>query len=261
MEELRVSLENRAGRNMAGTLHIPDGEGPFPGALVVHGFRGNRNEPHITAVTDALAWAGLVALRIDLTNNLGESDGSFHDLTVDQEVRDAQDALGRLAVHASVDGSRLGITGHSLGGLVAALAAAGDDRVKAVVTLSAVFDMAPRLQTLFGPDKIARWKEQGEMEMDPPGSGLMLGYQFYQSLLALDVPATAGRLQAPLRIVHGEADTSVPVSDARLFEQHAGSAVKEVVLIDGADHGYSRQADLMKVCLYTADWFRQHLLV
>src|SRR5205823_6443775 len=134
--------------------------------------------------------------------------------------------LGRLAVHASVDGSHLGIVGHSLGGLVAALAAAGDERVKAAVTLSAVFDMAPRLQAMFGEEKVSRWKEQGEMEMDPPGSGLMLGYQFYQSLLDLDVSATVARLQAPLRIIHGEVDSSVPVEDARRFERHAGSAVK-----------------------------------
>src|SRR5690242_5730804 len=102
MEEQRVVFPNRAGLRMVGTLLLPDATAPAPGALVIHGFRGNRREQHITAVADALAWAGFVSLRPDLTNNLGESEGSFRDLTVSGEVADARDALAYLESHPRV---------------------------------------------------------------------------------------------------------------------------------------------------------------
>jgi len=258
MQEQTVSFQNRVGRRIVGTLLIPDGQDPVPGILVVHGFRGNRQETHITAIADALAWAGFVSLRADLTDNLGESEGSFRDLTVSGEVSDALDALSYLAGHPRVMGSCLGITGHSLGGLVALLAAPVEPRVKAVVSLSAVFDMTPRLHGILG-ERFNEWERSGQVEMDPPGCGIMLGYQFYQDLLRQDVPGALSRLQVPLRVVHGEDDKGVPVEDARLIHQQASSNEKDLALLPGADHGFTRETDLMKVCLYTADWFRRHL--
>jgi dienelactone hydrolase len=255
MQEQTITFANRVGRRMVGTLLVPDGSEAVPGVLVVHGFRGNRHEHHITAIADALAWAGFITLRVDLTNNLGESEGSFRGLTVSSEVSDAQDALAWLAAHPRVDPSRIGITGHSLGGLVAVLAGAG---VRAIVTLSAVYDMAPRLRAMLG-DRFPDWAIKGEIEMDPPGCGVILGYQYYEDLVQQDIAGSLARLTAPIRIVHGEDDNGVPVGDARLFYEGAGSDQKDLVLLPGADHGYSRDTDLMKVCLYTADWFRRWL--
>ena len=236
---------------MVGTLLVPDGGERVPGVLVVHGFRGNRHEHHITAVADAIAWAGFVTLRVDLTNNLGESDGTFRDCTVSSEVSDALDALSYLSERCS----SVGIVGHSLGGLVAVLAGT---EARAIVTLSAVYDMAPRLRDMLG-DRFPDWAVQGEIEMDPPGCGVILGYQFYEDLIRQDVSGALAGLTAPIRIVHGEDDKGVPVQDARRFYEGAASEQKDLALLPGADHGYSRDSDLMKVCLYTADWFRRWL--
>ena len=244
---------------MVGDLLIPDGEGPHPAVLVIHGFRGNRNERHIEAVGDALAWSGFVSLRVDLTNNLGASEGDFADLTVSQELCDADDALNYLMARPDVDTTRTGITGHSLGGLVAAITAARRTEVAALVTLSAVFDMAPKLARLLGPEQMLGWRERGTAEMDPPGSGLLLKSAFYDDLIGLDVAAEVASLRAPFRIVQGGADTGVTQDDARGYQQCAGSSVKEIAVVGGADHTYSDDNHLMQVCLLTADWFRRHL--
>lgn len=244
---------------MAGDLLIPDGEGPHPAVLVIHGFRGNRNERHIEAVGDALAWSGFVSLRVDLTNNLGASEGDFADLTVSQELTDADDALNYLMARPEVDAARTGITGHSLGGLVAVITAARRPEVAALVTLSAVFDMAPKLERLLGADQVAAWRERGTVEMDPPGSGLLLKSAFYDDLTGLDVAGEVANLLAPFRIIQGGADSGVTEDDARRYRECAGSAVKEVAVVGGADHTYSDDNHLMQVCLLTADWFRRHL--
>ncbi len=260
MREAIVTFANRQARTLVGDLGIPDGDGPHPAVLVIHGFRGNRGERHIQAVGDALVWSGFVSLRVDLTNNLGDSEGDFADLTVSQELDDADDALNYLMARPEVDPARIGITGHSLGGLVAAIAAARRPEIVCVVTLSAVFDMAPKLQKFLGADQVASWRERGTVEMDPPGSGLLLKSAFYDDLLGLDVTREIANLRAPLRIVQGGADSGVTEEDAGRYREHAGSTVKEVSVVGGADHSYSDDNHLMQVCLLTADWLRRHLM-
>lgn len=259
MLEQTVTFTNRSGKTMVGDIATPDGPGPYPAVLVLPGFRGNRHERHIEAVAGALTWGGLLSLRVDLTNNLGDSEGSFADLTVSGEIADAQDALRYLRQRPDVDAARVGVTGHSLGGMVAALVAARDPAVASLVTLSAVFDMPSKLQRLLGAQQLSGWRAAGTVEMDPPGSGLRLGYGFYEDLLAIDVASELARLTTPVRIVQGDADTGVTLEDAEAIKLHSGSAVKELSVIGGADHGYSDDNHLMQVCLLCADWFRRHL--
>ncbi|MBI2886496.1 MAG: alpha/beta fold hydrolase [Chloroflexi bacterium] len=259
MREETVAFPNRRGLQMVGTLLAPEGQGPLPAVLVVHGFRGNRSERHIVAVADALAHAGFFSLRVDLTNNLGDSQGEFRRLTVSQSLEDVQDALAYLQGRTEADPERLGLTGHSFGGMLAAITAARTPAIKSLVTLSAVFDMPEKLAGFLGEEQVRGWQERGSVEMDPPGSALFLDYGFYEDLQRYDVAAEVGRLRAPVRIIQGEADTGVTVEDAQGYHVHAGSPQKELVLVPGADHAYSSDMALMQVCLYTADWFRHTL--
>jgi esterase/lipase len=259
MREETIVIPNLQGRSMVGSLAIPDDASAVPAVLVIHGFRGNREEHHIQAVSDALAWAGLVSLRVDLTDNLGDSEGNFFDLTVNQELDDAQAALAYLAERPEVDAARLGITGHSLGGLVAAVTAARSPGIRALVTLSAVFNMPEKFPRIVGEEGLQIWRETGKVEMDPPGSELYLGYQFYEALVALDVASEVAQAQAPCRIIQGDADPIVTMEDARRYQEHLGSVEKELSVIAGGDHVYGNQSHLMQVCLLTADWLRRHL--
>lgn len=261
MREEIVAFPNRWGLHIVGTLLAPEAPGPSPAILVVHGFRGNRSERHIVAVADSLAHAGFVALRVDLTNNLGDSQGDFRRLTVTQCLEDLQDTLAYLEARPEADPARLGITGHSMGGMLAAMAAARAPSVRSLVTLSAVFSMPEKLAGFLGEEQVRGWQERGSVEMDPPGSGLYLDYTFYEDLQRYDVAAEVRHLQAPIRIIQGEADTGVTAEDARLYHRHAGSQEKELVLLPGADHTYTSDMALMQVCLYTADWFMRTLRV
>ena len=66
------------GQQIAGTVHIPDGPGPFPGVLLCHGFTGQRIEAHFIFVkmSRALEQAGIASLRFDFRGS-GESEGRF----------------------------------------------------------------------------------------------------------------------------------------------------------------------------------------
>ena len=53
----------------------------YPLVIIVHGYTGHMEEPHILAITDALTENGFAALRVELYGH-GQSDGSFRDHTV-----------------------------------------------------------------------------------------------------------------------------------------------------------------------------------
>ncbi|MCG3773984.1 MAG: hypothetical protein JW395_0801 [Nitrospira sp.] len=258
MEEQRTTFLNRAGLQIVGTISRTAAD-PAPAVLVIPGFRGDQGERHIVAVAHAIAEAGIVALRFDPTCNTGDSGGEFRRLTVSGEVSDAEDALAFLRKHPWVDGDRVGITGHSVGGLVAALTAVADPTIRAVVTLSAVFDLAERFALLLSADTIRRWADEGSVEMDPPGSGLYLDYEFYRDAMTLNLPAKLAMLRSPILAVQGAADVEVPVEDARLYYRHVGSAVKDLAIIAGAGHSYREASQLAEVCEQTAGWFRRYL--
>lgn len=258
MREETVRLPSPSGLWMVGTLLLPETAGRRPGVVVVHGFRGHRNERHVRRIAERITEAGLITLRVDLTNNLGESEGQFSDLTLSQEVADAQAALDYLAAHPEVDG-RLGITGHSLGGLVAALVAARDPRVQALVTLSAVFDFPQLFQAWLSSDELAAWRQVGSYTVDPLVPGLELKMAFLEDLQAFAVAQEAAQVQAPALVVQGDADAEVPPAHGHLYLKHLGSARKELHLLRGADHCYSRDEDLESVAAAAAAWFRRVL--
>ena len=83
-----MAFTNRYGQQIVGTFR--PSEGIAPGVLLLHGFRGTRNERHLHAIAGAIAEAGIAVLRIDLSNNVGESEGEFRNLTVSHEVEDAK---------------------------------------------------------------------------------------------------------------------------------------------------------------------------
>ena len=242
---------------MVGTLLTPDTQQRASAVLVIHGFRGNRNERHIAAVSQALAHAGIVSFRVDLTNNLGDSEGDFRELTATGSLEDIQDTLVHLRKRPEVDPERLGLVGHSFGGMLAAITAARTPTLMSLVTLSAVFYMPERLTSFLGEEQVRSWEKRGYTEMDPPGCGLYLNYAFYDDLIRYDVAAEAKLVQSPVRIVQGEADTGVPMEDAHLYYQYVASREKDLVLLPGADHSYSRDSDLAQVCRYTVDWFER----
>lgn len=259
MKEEVVQFSNRHGRRIVGTLLTPDTQQRVPAVLVIHGFRGNRGERHIAAVSQTLSDAGIISLGVDLTNNLGDSEGDFRELTATGSLEDIEDSLAYLQKRSEVDLERLGVVGHSFGGMLAAITAARTPTLMSLVTLSAVFAMPKSLTSFLGEEQVRSWEKLGYIEMDPPGCGLYLNYAFYEDLIRYDVVAEAKLVKTPVRIVQGEADTGVPVEDALLYYKHVASREKDLVLLPGADHGYSRDSDLAQVCRYTADWFERTL--
>src|SRR5437764_8425299 len=79
-----------------------------PALLILHGFVGSKDQPHqiFVKLAEALAGAGMVALRIDLRGR-GDSEGDMAvDVTPTGDLLDAQRAIDFLAVQSDVDARR-----------------------------------------------------------------------------------------------------------------------------------------------------------
>ncbi len=255
MVEEMITFTN-AGQRLYGMLHRPDGVGPFPAVAMLHGFTGDRFEPHRLFVKTArdLAAHGIAALRFDFRGS-GESEGDFEDVTVSGEVSDARAALDFLAAHPAVDADRLGLLGISLGGCVAALVAGDDDRVKALVLWSAVGHLLEVLTALAPPGAAEQMQRQGWVDL----GGWKLGMGFIRELPDLDPLGAAARYSGPALILHGDADESVPVSEAHAYARRMGQRA-QVRIIPGADHTYNRLDWEAEVIRRSREWLVEHLV-
>jgi len=128
-----------------GVLHLPD-TGAVGGAAVLHGFGGHPDQPHVVATCEALANAGVAALRF------AYRDHQPPRMTLASGLADAAGAIRVLKAHPDVP-ERLGVVGFSFGGTVAALVAGRDSRVRA-----AALGAAP---AQFGDDP--KWKPMAEL--------------------------------------------------------------------------------------------------
>ncbi len=117
------------GVRLAGTLTLPAGNGPFPAVVLVQGSGTlDRDETifghkPMLVLADHLTRQGIAVLRYDKRGIKGSTGNYDQALTIDF-AEDAEAALGFLASEPGIDPSRLGLLGHSEGGIIVPMVAA-----------------------------------------------------------------------------------------------------------------------------------------
>jgi uncharacterized protein len=142
-EEDTVRVTNRvAGVSLAGTLTRPRGSGPFPAAVLVTGSGPEDRDETVfghkpfLVLADDLTRHGIAVLRLD-DRGVGGSSGDFPSATSEDFASDAEAAVEFLAQRPGIDSRRIGLIGHSEGGLVAPMVGARSTRVAFLVLLAA----------------------------------------------------------------------------------------------------------------------------
>jgi len=129
------------GVTLAGTLTLPEGEGPFPAAVLVTGSGPqNRDEELLghkpfLVISDYLTRHGIAVLRYD-DRGVAKSTGDYAASTSLDNASDALAAVAFARARPEIAPDKVGIIGHSEGGLVGPMAAAESSDVAFVVMLA-----------------------------------------------------------------------------------------------------------------------------
>jgi pimeloyl-ACP methyl ester carboxylesterase len=126
---------------LAGTLTLPQGAGPFAAAVLASGSGPNDRDETIEGhkpflvIADFLTRKGIAVLRYD-KRGIAQSTGEYAGATINDFALDAQSAVTYLKSRNELDAKRLGIIGHSEGGILASLAATRSNEVNWLVLLA-----------------------------------------------------------------------------------------------------------------------------
>ena len=137
-----VTFKNeKANIELAGTLTIPTGEGPFPAVALITGSGSqNRNEELLghkpfLVIADYLSRNGIAVLRYD-DRGVGKSKGTPLNATSADFATDAEAAFMFLTSKKEIDAKSIGLAGHSEGGLIAPMVASGNSNIAFIISLA-----------------------------------------------------------------------------------------------------------------------------
>ncbi|HET9951745.1 MAG TPA: alpha/beta hydrolase [Candidatus Eisenbacteria bacterium] len=232
-----------------------DDAAPGCGVILCHGFRGYKTWGFLPFLATRLAEEGIPAAAFDFASSgISDRDGTFGEPerfrrgTYAGDLADLARVSDWMAARlGGGKGVRLGLAGHSRGGVISILHAARDRRVGAVATLGSparigvwpdafwdawrrgesadVYDFRTKRTLRLGPELFRDWSENG------PRYG---------------TAAALATLAAPLLVLHGTRDALVPLAEAKELASFGRSTSVELKVIEGAGHSFQAGDELRR---------------
>jgi hypothetical protein len=169
-EEVSYENEKAAGVTLAGTLTLPEGEGPFPAVILISGSGPqDRNEELLghkpfLVIADHFTRQGIAVLRFD-DRGVGGSTGDFGAATSADFATDVQAGIDFLKKRPEIATEHIGLVGHSEGGLIAPMVAANDPAVDFIVMMAGPGVSGTEI-LLLQQELLARAEGAGEKEIE-----------------------------------------------------------------------------------------------
>ena len=243
-----ITLE-RDGLQLVGTREEPFGE-IYDMAIIFHGFTANRNTSLLKEITNSLLDENIASVRFDF-NGHGDSDGKFENMTVLNEIEDANAILNYVKTDPHV--RNIYLVGHSQGGVVASmLAGLYPDLIKKVVLLAPAATLkndaleGNTQGVTYNPDHIPDrllFKD------------LTLGGFYLRIAQQLPIYEVSAQFTKPVCLIHGTDDTVVSPNASKKYDQIYQNSTLH--LIEGADHCFSDNYQKNAVNL-TADFLQNN---
>jgi fermentation-respiration switch protein FrsA (DUF1100 family) len=137
-----VSYENKVQNvTLAATLTIPQGKGPFPAVVLITGSGPQDRDESLLGhkpflvLSDYLTRHGIAVLRAD-DRGTAKSTGDFKTATTADFATDTEAGIAYLKTRPEVDPHKIGLIGHSEGGVIAPMIAARNKDVAFIVMMA-----------------------------------------------------------------------------------------------------------------------------
>lgn len=229
-----------------GVVYIPQDAGEkMPTVIFSHGFGGNYQVG--TQYAEALATKGYVVYCFDFCGGSpgSRSDGSTLEMSILTEQADLETVIRMVQEQPYVDNDNIFLMGTSMGGAVSAItAAACGDEIQGAILLYPAFILADNAN------------EQFESVEDIPDTyhlmWMTVGRVFAEDLLDYDIYEAISAYKKDVLLIHGDADSIVPLSYSEKAVEAYVSARLEI--LPGAGHGfYGSDAE------QAVDWIQEYL--
>ncbi len=227
-----VKVRTPAGLTLAGTLTLPARRtsARVPAVVLITGSGPQDRDENSSflpreyrpfrEIADTLSRRGIAVLRLD-DRGVGTSDIGPLTATTADLADDVRAALAWLRVRPEVDSLRLGLVGHSEGGIIAPMVATTDSRLRAIVLIAGTASTGRKISEyqiryLFSRDTtrtratrdslLALALRQADSAYATPG--------WLHWFADYDPLPTARRVRLPTLILQGATDRQVPAAEA-----------------------------------------------
>ena len=224
----------RDGMTIYGHVYVPEGDGPFPGVVLGHGYGANLSmmEPY----AKELAKYGYAAIAIDFIGGGrgSKSDGSMMEMSVLTEAADMNTVFDEVRKLDYIDEDRMYVMGASQGGFVATyVAGTRPDDVKGLIALYPAY--------VLQDDSRARTKDGTEFIDEFDVMGCTISRKYDEDALSFDIYDVMADYHGEVLLIHGTKDPVVPLS----YSERAAEVLDhaELIVIDGAGHGFNYKDD------------------
>ncbi len=238
----KIEFTNSTGTKLVGLL---EGDSKDKVVVLCHGFKTKKEGRSCTRLAELLPQSGISTFRFDFFGH-GESEGEFADITISEGVSDILCALQLVQKQGF---KKIGLFGNSFGG-ICALGAALEFPLASLALLCPVSDYKAHAERKFGKERIEKWKQEGIILYDiKEGKEFWLRYPFFEDTKKWIMYPKVNAITCPVIIVHGDADTTVPLEQSQMLVKKLPKAQLEVV--PGADHRFTNPAHMenaMKLC-------------
>lgn len=184
-----VKFENKTDHvTLAGTLSLPKKEGNFPAVILISGSgKQNRDEEILRhkpflVLSDYLTKKGIAVLRFD-DRGAGESTGDFTKATTIDFARDVQAGVDYLKTRKEINKNKIGLIGHSEGGVIAPMIAGNSKDVDFIVLLA-----GPGLR---GDKLLLLQKEILERQFGVPENDVQKGQEIFKGAYEIVLASAA----------------------------------------------------------------------
>jgi pimeloyl-ACP methyl ester carboxylesterase len=248
---------NRTGKKpILVDVFYPDNTVIKPIIIFCHGYKGFKDWGAWHLMAETLAGSGFCFIKFNFSHNGGtiENPIDFSDLDAfgnnnyTKEINDLDDVISwvqnTFKNYPYINTNEIYLIGHSRGGGITILQASEDNRVKKLITLAGVSDFGKRMVNS------KEWKEKGVQYVHNGRTKQQMPhfYQFYEDFKdneeRLHIESAEKRLRIPHLIIHGDADTSVLIDEAKAL--HQWNPKSHLQIIQGADHVFNTKHPWVK---------------
>lgn len=228
--------------DLAGMLFVPDGDGPFPAIVVIHGSQASRRDRNwYLTLSSFMQKNGVVVLLPD-KRGCEQSQGDWYTSSFEDLATDTLAAIDFMQEQQLVRVSQLGIIGMSQGGFIAPIVASRS------LDLDFVVNMVGPAVTLH-----EQLLHEGNFAMQEagflPGVSKLLSYAYafnLENIALREWWAAVGNfdplpywqeVSAPVLVLHGSDDHNTPSAESKARLEALAKDNIRLIMYEGSGHG------------------------